>query len=78
MIREIKSAIEIQTEVDRLMYENREIIKDHVKISVPFPILCEIDENGCNWTMGVFKKNIGHNIAASFAVNIVMRKWNLE
>jgi hypothetical protein len=79
MARLLKNAQEIQAEVRRLIHQDKEIMDDEVEIGVPLPkLLLDLDSEGCNWTMTIFRNPQGYMGVVNKAGAEVQRRWNLE
>jgi hypothetical protein len=79
MTRELKSASEIQAEVQRLIDADRDVIADgkQVKVSRPMPYQ-QPDETGCNWNIEIARNSVGHTGTVRRAIDTVRQKWNLK
>ena len=78
MVRLLKTAQEIQHQVERVVHNDQFVISDKIKIGIPVPMkLIELDENGCNWSMSTFRNAVGHLDTVRRAVDEVKKCWNL-
>ena len=78
-MRELKSADEIQAEIERLVNANREVREDgeSIRISAPTP-LREPDRNGCNWAMDNYRGSPTYRPLVELTIASVQLRWNLR
>lgn len=77
-MRAIKTAAEIQEEVQRQVRDIQDVKEGKVKIYIPLPLDTDpID--GCNWTMPISSNAVGGHMAeVTDIINKVMDRWNLK
>ncbi len=77
-MRALKTAVEIQTEVQRQVREIPDVKEGKVKIYVPLPLDTD-PVDGCNWTMPISSNAMGpHMEEVTAIINNVMDRWNLQ
>lgn len=79
-MRELKTADQIQAEIEYLVNANREVREDQerrIHISAPTP-LRDPDGNGCNWTIDTYRGSPTYLGLVELTVAAVQLRWNLR
>jgi hypothetical protein len=77
MNRKILTEIEIQKKVREIIHNIEEVADDGASIGVPLPQRHEVDRNGCNWDMGIFRNASGYEDSIRAEVEKARQSFNL-